>query len=79
MEKLDNMDDRYGALVVAGKDVSIVARPPRNVGYCLIKVGELESENPSGVAFAYRSWRIVKDHGDFVVELYRSAARASPA
>lgn len=77
LEKLDSMDDRYGALVVSGKDISIVARPPHNAVYALIKVGELDEENPSKVPFAYRRWRLVKESGDSVVELYRKGA--SPA
>lgn len=70
LEKLEQMDDRYGALIVAGKDIAIAARPAGNVGYCQIKVAELEEENPSQVAFAYRRWRVVKDYGQSVVELY---------
>jgi hypothetical protein len=70
LEKLETMDDSYEALVVCGKDVLLVARPPSNVGYVTIKVAELEQGN-SNIAFAYRNWRIVKDHGDKVVELYR--------
>lgn len=71
LEKLETMDDRYEALVVSGKDVLLVARPPSNVGYVIIKVAELEQENPSKAAFAYRTWRIVKDHGDEAVEIYK--------
>jgi hypothetical protein len=71
LEKLDIMDDRYEALVVCGKDVLIVARPPSNVGYVTIKVAELKEESSSQVPFAYRSWRLVKDHRDKVMELYR--------
>ena len=71
LEKLDTMDERYEALVICGKDVSVVARPPSNVGYVVIKVGEVEEENPSKVPFAFRKWRLVRQHGRDVVELYK--------
>lgn len=71
LEKLETMDNRYEALVVCGKEILLVARPPSNVGYVAIKVGELEQGSSSKVPFAYRTWRIVKDHGGEVVELYK--------
>lgn len=71
LEKLDTMDERYEALVIVGNEVLLVVRPPSNVGYATIRVAELEEENVSSTAFAYRNWRIVKDHGDDVVELYK--------
>jgi hypothetical protein len=71
LEKLDTMDQPYETLVICGKDVSIVARPPSNVGYVVIKVGELDEESPSKVPFAFRKWRLVRQHGRDVVELYR--------
>lgn len=73
LEKLETMDERYEALVVSGKDILLVARPPSKVGYITPKVAELAEGNPSSLAFAYRNWRIVKDHGDQVVELYKKA------
>lgn len=73
LEKLDTMDDRYEALVVCGKEILLVARPPSNVGYVCIKVAELEKASSSKVAFAYRTWRIVKDYGQEVIELYRKS------
>lgn len=68
LHKLDAMDDRYGALAVSGAEASVVVRHPHEPG--LIKVGDLEEENPSGIPFAYRKWRIVKDRGQSPVELY---------
>lgn len=73
LEKLETMDDRYEALVVSGKEVLLVVRPPSNVGYVTIQVAELEEGSPSNIAFAYRNWRIVKNYGDNVVELYRKS------
>lgn len=72
LEKLDIMDDRYEALAICGKEILLVARPPSNIGYVTIKIGELEQDHYSNVAFAYRRWRIVKDYGNQVVELYKN-------
>ena len=71
LERLEIMDDRYEALVVSGSSLLLVARPPSNAGYVTIEIAELEEQNPSSIAFAYRAWRIVKDDNERVVELYR--------
>lgn len=63
VEKLDHMENRHSALVIAGTSLSIIAAPPSRGGYIAVKIRDLPQEN-SSIAYGFRHWKLVHPVGE---------------